>query len=421
MEYLRRFTDYEQKRPADYSARVYNLDRTRALLDALGNPQDAFRSVHIAGTKGKGSTAHMLEAILRESGLRTGLYTSPHLVHLFERIRIAGEPVREKAFVAAMNEMRRAMDRVRPTFFETVTAAAFAIFRAARVDLAVVEVGLGGRLDATNVIRPELALITTIDYDHTDLLGDTLAKIAREKAGIVKPGVPVLTSERKREPLAEIRKAGSPLLQLGRDFRPRNVSTPTFRGRPVLHFEVEVDGRTAARVRLPVPGLHQAENAALATAAALRLGASRRDVERALARVRIPGRIEVVGRRPEIVVDVAHNPVSIRALRETLWPVRGRTWLVFGASRDKDTRSMLRGLRGAVDVAILTRARSARAAEPAALAAQSPFPSVEIGSVARAVGLALKRAGPRDRVLVTGSFYVAGEALEELWRRSKKS
>lgn len=414
MAYLGRFTDYEQRRPAGPAARSYNLDRTRAILAALGNPERAFRSVHIAGTKGKGSTALMLESVLRTAGLRTGLYTSPHLVHLLERIQIDGEPIEEGDFLHAMNVLRSVMDRVRPTFFEIMTAAAFLLFRRAGVDTAVIEVGLGGRLDATNVITPVLSIITTIDYDHTETLGRTLAKIAREKAGILKPGVPAITSERKREPLTAIRtvarRLGSPLLELGR--RIRIKSTP-----PVVRFEMEVDG---ARVRLPAPGAHQAENAALVVAAARKLGIARRAIERGIARARLPGRIEVVRRRPEVIVDVAHNPVAIRALRDTVGRARGRCWLVFGASGDKDVGAMLRTLRPIVDVAFVTRARSPRACPPERLAEAAPFPSVTIGSVARAVALALKRAAPRDRVLVTGSFYVVGEAIEALRQHERR-
>ncbi len=387
----------------------------RDVLESVGNPQEAFRSVHIAGTKGKGSTAIMLEAILRRAGMRTGLYTSPHLVHLFERIRIGRREIRESEFVTALNALDPAMRRLRPTFFEIVTAAAFWLFRRSRVEIAVVEVGLGGRLDATNVIRPEFSIITTIDYDHTELLGRTLAKIAGEKAGIVKPGVPVFTSERKTEPRKVIeacaRKAGSVIARVGRELR---IRTPSVRDPRVIEFVLEVDGRPAARIRLPMPGRHQMENAALAAAVALRLGVSRGIVERGLAGVRLPGRIERVARRPEVIVDVAHNPVSIRALRRALWPCAGRCWLVFGTSRDKDFRTMLRELAPATDVGLLTRARSPRAVPPAELARVAPFPSVTIGSVARAVRLALRRAAPRDRVLVAGSFYVAGEALEEL-------
>lgn len=415
MAYLRRFTDYEQRRPADYDARFYNLDRTRSLLEALGHPERAFASVHIAGTKGKGSTAHMLESIFLAAGVRTGLYTSPHLVRLFERIRIGGREIRERDFLAAMNAMRRAMDRVRPTFFETLTVAAFWLFRRARVERAIVEVGLGGRLDATNVIVPDLAIVTTIDFDHTELLGNTLARIAREKAGILKPGVPAITSERKREPLAvierEARRLGCPLARLGRELR-----LPSVRSGRVVEFELEVDGKAVAKARLKAPGRHQAENAALAAAAALRLGVSRRFVERGLARVRLPARIEVVRRRPEVIVDSAHNVVSMRALRRSLWPRDGRCWLVFGASRDKDFGAMLRELKGVADVALLTRSRSPRSVPPDELVRTAPFPSLAIGSVARAVRLALKRAAPRDRIVVAGSFYVAGEALEELRR-----
>src|SRR5262245_9751118 len=189
-----------------YAGQPYDLRRMARLLDALGHPERGFTSVHIAGTKGKGSTAHFAEAIFRAHGLRTGLYTSPHLVSMLERIRLDGEPVSGRIFVRTMNRMRRAMDRLRPTYFEIMTAAAFLIFAQRRVGMAVIEVGLGGRLDATNLIRPSACAIARIDYDHVDRLGSTLQAIASEKAGIFKPGVPAFTTETRTAALREIRR-----------------------------------------------------------------------------------------------------------------------------------------------------------------------------------------------------------------------
>jgi dihydrofolate synthase/folylpolyglutamate synthase len=286
------------------------------------------------------------------------------------------------------------------------------------VDWAVVEVGLGGRLDATNVIQPEVAIITTIDYDHTDLLGSKLSQIAGEKAGILKPGMLAITSEKKREPLAVIQKEARrqrvPLFRLGREFNLRFPPQPSGSNQRVIDFVQEVEGRVIGKIRLRNPGLHQAENASLAAMAAYRLGVARKAIERGLAHVRLPGRIEVVRVRPEVIVDVAHNPISIRALQRTLRPSTGRSWLIFGASQDKDYRSMLRTLSPIVDVALLCRANHERACSPDKLAQAAPFSSITLGSVRRAVTLALKLASPRDRILITGSFYVAGEALERL-------
>ncbi|HTF57435.1 MAG TPA: bifunctional folylpolyglutamate synthase/dihydrofolate synthase, partial [Planctomycetota bacterium] len=206
VDYLARFTDYERMTGGRYAGQPYDLRRMARLLDALDHPERGFPSVHIAGTKGKGSTAHFAESIFRAHGLRTGLYTSPHLVHMLERIRLDGAPIPEALFVRTLNRMRRALDRLRPTYFEIMTAAAFVLFAERRVGMAVIEVGLGGRLDATNLIRPSACGIARIDFDHTDRLGTTLGAIASEKAGIIKPGVPVVTATAAPEALRVIER-----------------------------------------------------------------------------------------------------------------------------------------------------------------------------------------------------------------------
>jgi dihydrofolate synthase/folylpolyglutamate synthase len=412
LRFLNSFTDYERM-ASTYAPGDYNLDRMRRLLTALGNPERAFLSLHIAGTKGKGSTAHLAEAILREAGYRTGLYTSPHLVDMRERIRLDGIPVSEKEFTWAMARMESELRRLRPTYFETMTAAAFLIFARRKVEYAVVEVGLGGRLDATNVILPAACAITAIDYDHMDKLGHTLREIAGEKAGILKPGVPVVSSP---QPPA----ARKVLLARSTPFFPR------FRVRSrgdVLKFTVDGMGGRRYGLALPALGEHQAANAATAIALVERSGAqcSPAQVRRALAGVRLPGRVEVQGRRPWLIVDAAHNPVSARALVEALRSVpRRRTILVFGASADKDYGEMLRTLLPGTDLAIFTRAAHPRAASPSDLLRRARGrAAVTAGSVARALGMARKAAGPRDAIVVTGSFYVAGEALALLSRRSE--
>jgi dihydrofolate synthase/folylpolyglutamate synthase len=404
VRFLNASTDYERQ-AVRYAPETYNLDRMRRLLELLGRPDRRFKSLHVAGTKGKGSVCHMAEVILREAGYRTGLYTSPHLVDMRERIRLDGRPVSEAGFVRAMNRMERALRRLRPTYFETMTAAAFLLFAERPVDYAVVEVGLGGRLDATNVIEPVACAITTIDYDHMDKLGRTLGAIAREKAGILKPGVPAVSSPQRPAALREIRRRGRP-------FIPRIRVTGS---RGMLKFIVGDAGGGVQELRLPVIGAHQAVNAGTAVALVEASGArvSREAVRRALARVRLPGRIEVVSRRPWVIVDAAHNPVAARALAAALrsWPPRRRTILVFGASQDKDARGMLRELLPGADFAIFTRAAGPRAADPAALARRAGRPAAIVPRVRDAVALARSLARPEDAVVVTGSFYVAGEAL----------
>ncbi len=410
MDYLGRATDYERQQ-ARYSPSTYNLDRMRRLAASMGNIERSFKSLHVAGTKGKGSVAHMAEAILRRAGYRTGLYTSPHLVDLRERIRIDGRNVSERDFLWAMNRMEPALRRLRPTYFEIMTEAAFLVFAKKRVDFAVIEVGLGGRLDATNVITPAACAITRIDYDHMDKLGHTLGEIAREKAGILKPGVPVVTGAQRPAALREIRRRAAPLVP--------TVCATRATG-TVLKFTVSGVRGKRYRCELPVLGPHQAGNAAIAIGLVEASGAEVTpvDVREALRRVRLPGRIEIVRRRPWIIVDSAHNPVSARALVEGLRPLRRRrTVLVFGASADKDWAGMLRAL-GRADLTIFTRAKSPRAAAPEALARRARGPAVRVESVEAALALARTVARADDAVVVTGSFYVAGEALASLSRPS---
>ncbi len=407
LDHLNRFTDYERM-AARYSPGTYRLDRMRRLVGALGHPERAFRSLHIAGTKGKGSAAIMAEAILRAAGHRTGLYTSPHLVDMLERIQVGGRNVSRRDFVWAMNRMEPALRRLRPTYFETMTAAAFLLFARRRVEWAVIEVGLGGRLDATNVIRPEACAITTIDYDHMDKLGRTLGAIAGEKAGIVKPGVPLVAAPQRPAAMRAIRRRAEPRVPRFRILPPRGF---------VLRLNVRGEGGGSYRCSLPVLGSHQASNAAVAIALVEAGGArmTPAQVRRAFRALRLPARVEVAGRRPWVVVDSAHNPVAARALVAALRPLRRRrTLLVFGASADKDWRAMLRVLLPGTALAILARADHPRAAAPAELARASRGATVTVAGVARAVALARKLAGPSDLVLVTGSAYVAGEALAAL-------
>jgi len=406
LDYLKSATDYERQQ-VRYSSATYNLDRMRRLAADQGHAERTFRTLHIAGTKGKGSVATMAEAILRRAGYRTGLYTSPHLVDLRERIRIDGEDVSEPDFLWAMNRMERTLRRLRPTYFEIMTEAAFLIFAKNKVDYAVIEVGLGGRLDATNVVSPAACAITRIDYDHMDKLGHTLGAIAREKAGIIKPGVPVVTGAQRPSALRVIRRAARPLVP--QVWRPVQAGT-------VLKFNVTGVLGKVYRCELPVLGAHQAQNAAIAIGLVEASGAEVTPVEvrEALRHVRLPGRVEVVRRRPWVIVDTAHNPVSVRALRQAIGPLRRRrTVLVFGASADKDWRGMLREL-GPVDFTIFTRARSPRAAAPSELVRSRRGPAVRVERVDEAFALARALAGPRDAVVVTGSFYVAGEALASL-------
>ncbi len=414
LAYLNRFTDYERMSPVRATPRSFNLGRMRRLLKRIGNPENSFGALHIAGTKGKGSVTLFAESLLRGCGIRTGAYLSPHLLDMTERIQVGGRPVSPREFVAAMNRIRRGVDRVRPTYFEIMTAAAFTVFAERGVEVAVVEVGLGGRLDSTNVLAPVGCAITRIEKDHMKTLGTTLGAIAREKAGILKPGIPVVTAPQRptveRVIFQEARRLGVPLLSAPRIERAR---THWRRTGFVVDFWME-----DVCWRIPVAGAHQAGNAAVALGL-VRVVAnpSRSVIRKSLGRVRLPGRIDLVGRRPDVVVDVAHNPASAAALQRTLREVapKRKKVLVFGTPSDKDARSILRELLPGTRLAIFTRSDNPRATAPERLSRLARGKrGVVVRSVPRAVELARKVARRGELVVVAGSFAVAGEALARL-------
>lgn len=421
LSYINRFTNYERD-VSRYTSREYNLRTMEALLQALGRPHTRYPVLHVAGTKGKGSVCILLEAALRSKGYRTGLYTSPHLRHMLERIQIDGRPVSRSEFVRAVNAMAPVLDRLRPTYFELMTAAAFYLFAEASVDYAVVEVGLGGRLDSTNVVRPAVSIVNTVDYDHMDKLGNTLQEIAFEKAGIIKRCTPCVVGPQSPEALQVIRKTAdrleAPLRVFGEDYGVRRVSLDAARRK----MSCRVRGAWGvATVTLPFAGLHQARNAAAAAEALAQIGELDARALRGMSRAEFPGRFQIIRGRPQIVVDAAHNPVSVRALIGSLdLLVPRRVVLVFGVAKDKDYRSMLQALAPYCDGFVLTRARSPRAVEPAELVGlipDRPYKQVWVtGDVGQAIVRAKTMAGPRDTILVTGSFYIVGEALGYLHR-----
>jgi dihydrofolate synthase/folylpolyglutamate synthase len=429
--------DYERTPPAEPAAAAFGLGRMRRLLRALGNPQERLPVVHVAGTKGKGSTVAMLAAILEEAGCRTGRFMSPHVHSVTERICIDGlpiEPVELAAAVAAVRPAVEALDRAAarrhrrgPTWFEIMTAAAFVHFERSRVEIAVLETGLGGRLDATNVSRPLVSVITSISFDHTGLLGRTIGRIAGEKAGIVKRGCPVVSGAvqpaARRVIAATARRRRARLLELGRDFtaayQPPPKSAAPFAAGNVV---VATTGADGVRYQLGMAGRHQALNAALAVMAARLLDARGVAVDdaalaRGLARARLPARLEVISRRPLVVVDGAHNVASMDALMAAVGPEltghRPRV-LVFAASRDKQVEGMLATVRGACDEIVLTRyainprAASLERLEAACRTAGLPRPQVA-ESPAEALRLARSVAGRGGSVIVAGSFFLAGE------------
>jgi dihydrofolate synthase/folylpolyglutamate synthase len=420
--------NYEQRTPEPSDLKP---DRMRALMQRLGDPQDRLRIVHVAGSKGKGSTAAMLAAVLQCAGLHTGLFTSPHLCRVEERIQIDGQCITPEELTVLLDEVRAAMERpgaeaLDATFFEIATALGFLHFARRGVGAAVLEVGLGGRFDSTNVCWPTVAVVTSISLDHTQQLGDRLASIAMEKAGIIKPGRPTVsgvTVPEAREVIERIcRERRSPLRQLGLDFRyeyiPGQVREDEERKASV---RVLTERQAWPPMELNLLGEHQAANAAVAVACVETLRAEGwripdAAVAQGLATVQWPARLEVVGRRPLVVLDCAHNVASAQALVETLqtsFPP-ARRLLIFAGSGDKDLAGMFRVLAPHFQHAFLTRyAGSARGAPPELLAglwrAGSDLPFTVHAAPDEAWRAARAAAGADDIICVAGSVFLAGE------------
>jgi len=437
LDYLYSFVDYSLTRNLRNAPEKFDLGRMEALLTALGAPHRAYPVVHIAGTKGKGSVAAMTAAALQAAGYRVGLYTSPHLQDFAERIQVDRQPISHGDLAAVVAQLKPHVERIpRLTTFELTTASAFLYFAWQKVDVAVVEVGLGGRLDATNVVLPEVSVITSISYDHTAILGHTLAAIAREKAGIIKPGVPVVMApqaDEARETILRIaRQRHAPVIEVGRDCHYAPLARG-LDGQTVLVWpEQDREGVEAfiqsggiaewepVRLHIPLLGPHQVVNAATAYAAlqVLRrrgLALDDQTIREGMARTRWPARFEVFQRHPPVVVDGAHNAAAARQVRLTVdeyfpqWPVV----LVFGASEDKDIAGMLAELLPRAREVILTQSVHPRAADPDSLLEMvRPYgkPAWVVASVPESLETALRRSAGEAVVLVTGSLFVAAAA-----------
>ncbi len=442
LKHLSERVDVERTRVRTIDAEsAFRLDRMRALARRLGDPHKEIRTVHVAGTKGKGSSCHLTAAALRACGYTVGLYTSPHLVDVRERIMIDGRMISHADFTKGMARVASAAEAVQkrhgaPTFFEMMTALAFGHFADQAVDIAIIEVGLGGRLDATNIITPEVCAITAIGKDHTQLLGDTLALIAREKAGIFKPGVPALTLPQKAEPLAALRaeaqRVGAPLRVLGEEIE----FSYRFEATPRVGHHTCVCLSTARsnfeHLTVPLAGEHQALNCGLALAILDTLRDKGFDTPETkvidgLAGLRIPGRMEMVWERPRILLDGAHNADSLAALMRSIGahvPYDSMV-VIFGCAEDKDLDELLRQVALGADKLIVTRtARNARAADPHDLQRRFAEVSGKMCQVAedlpRALEIASRAVGPEDLICVTGSFYLVGEAKKHLEGRSAR-
>jgi dihydrofolate synthase/folylpolyglutamate synthase len=416
------------------------LSNSAALMELMGDPHRKFRSVHVAGTNGKGSTASFIAAMLQAAGYRVGLYTSPHLVSFTERIRINTELITEAKVVELAGRVRDVARTatgpdgrhpLNPTFFEVTTAMAFSYFADEGVDIAVIEVGMGGRLDSTNVITPLVSVITNIELEHTEFLGTSLAWIAGEKAGIIKLGVPVVTGATQQEVIALIEDAAfahrTTVYRLSRDFNPVLLST-----QPGQVFDYRGINSSYEQIRITMLGRYQVDNACLALASieCLRnagIIVNEAAVRRGLEQVRWEGRLELVARKPDIYLDGAHNPASARKLAATIQEMRTayrRTVLIIGTLGDKDYHGITSALVPLADHVVVTKPQYSRAMDVRALASEiqklhGPVETAE--TVKDAIAAARKAASPDDLVLITGSLYIVGDARAVLHPEPERS
>ncbi len=427
LEYILRFADYER---LPRSGIVWDLRRMDRLLARLGDPQLKPRTVHVAGTKGKGSTAAMMAAILKQAGYRTGLYTSPHLLAFTERIQVDGSPISEGDWARLTEIIQPEVEAVNAagefgelTTFEILTAMAFLHFARIGADYQVLEVGLGGRLDATNVVRPQVAVITSISYDHTDVLGDTLAKIAGEKAGIIKPGCVAVSSPQQPEAMAVLEKVcrerGVKLIKTGDAMAWRETGFDA--GGQTFTLKSQKQNYD---LKIPLLGTHQLENAAAAVAAAEALAdlgtkITAEHIAAGLAGVRWPGRLQVLRNQPWIVVDSAHNTDSMRRLGQALkkYFIYDKLTLILGFGGDKDIGGMVAEAAALADDIILVRSRHPRAVSAAELAekfTQHGIKPKTVENVAAALRTARAAAAPGDLIAAAGSVFVIAEVLEAM-------
>ncbi len=427
LDYILSFADYER---APRSAVVFDLRRMEMLLEKLGNPEVGAIPIHIAGTKGKGSTAAMIASILTRSGFKTGLYTSPHLQDFTERIQVDRVPIAEGEFARLVEVMKPEVEAVNKfgafgqlTTFELLTVLAFAYFKERGVNFQVLETGLGGRLDATNVVKPGVCVITSISFDHTEVLGNTLAQIAKEKTGIIKPGSTVVSSPQLPEVMAVIegvcREQAARLVKVGSDVTwERRAFSNEGQSFQLKGLKGEYS------LSLLLLGEYQLENAATAVTAVEVLAewgvvVGAENIASGLMQVRWLGRLQVLRQEPWFIVDCAHNAYSVKRLAEALRQYFDfeRAIIILGVSSDKDINGIVAELMPLSSTVIVTSTHHPRALEPAKLAAEFSKRGITpevVGDVTSAVDLALARARPEDLICATGSIFVVAEVMEYL-------
>lgn len=427
LKFLETLTDFERLRIVRYNTQNFDLDRMRSLLKKLGNPHEHFKSVHIAGTKGKGSTCAMVAKMLEANGYKVGVYTSPHLVDIRERIAINGELIPHAEFARLIRLVEPIVARIKPmpTFFDVITAVAFKYFADHKIDIAVIETGLGGRLDSTNVIKPEVTAISSISKDHMAQLGHTLPKIAEEKAGIFKHGIPAVTVQ--QDPAVEqvlqkaAEKVGAPFDVTGKtiEFSYRFEATRMLG--PHNRICLTTASSKFEHLAVPLMGEHQAINCGLALAIIDKLkgrGFTINDSKamEGLAKTNMPGRMEIISAKPRVIVDGAHNAASLDALMKAVGqhiPYDSMV-VIFGCCGDKDVPGMLERITSGADKVIFTKVDSVRTADPEELAARYVELYGKMAQVApnleAALAIANRAVTREDLICITGSFYLVGEA-----------
>jgi dihydrofolate synthase / folylpolyglutamate synthase len=432
LAFINEHTNYERMLRVGYNTTNFNLARMQRILDAIGNPHKKLRCAHIAGTKGKGSTCHMLAAMLQSTGHRVGLYTSPHIVNIRERIAINGQNISEADFtraIARVAPVARRLAPENPTFFEVMTAAAFWHFAQQKVDFVVVETGLGGRLDSTNVIKPEVVGITNISFDHMAQLGNTLEAIAEEKAGIFKPGVSAVVAPQppgvKRVFRDVAKRVGCDLKILGDDIEFTYRFESSRASGPHARICMMTPGSRFDHVEVPMLGEHQALNCgvALGMVDVLRqkgMNIPEQPAIDGLTRLQIPGRLETIREKPRTIVDCAHNAASIAALMRAIGQNISYDSMVviFGCSADKDIDGMLSQLQLGADKVIFTNNGSPRSADPKDLHARFVEKSQKMAQIEPtlldAYRVATHCVSREDLICITGSVYLVGLAKEQL-------
>ena len=434
LDYLYSFVDYSLKHSSELAKAEFNLDRMFALMEELGNPQNTYPIIHVAGTKGKGSVSAMCASALQAGGYKVGLYTSPHLLDYCERIQVNGEPISHELMIQLVEEIKPAVAKIpKLTTFEITTALGMFAFAKEGCNAVVLEVGLGGRLDATNIVTPKVSVITSLSYDHTAVLGDTLAKIAGEKAGIIKEGVPVVSSLQEDEALEVLERIARNnrcvFSLVGKDIKVEKIES-SLDGQLLSVAQSGAERSRSASVELNIPllGEHQIQNAAVAYTAlkASKIELSDEAIQKGFSQVKWRARFEIARHEPPVIFESAHNTDSFIKMRQTLdeyYPGR-QVYLIFGASEDKNILDMFAAMKPKIKRLIVTRADHPRALEAERileLAKQAGVESEAVSPVESAFERALENSAKDGSIVLSaGSMFVTAEVMKA-WQNKKKS